>query len=302
MAGTAIVQLRESGSGSSDPTYRRLVRVYMVTVDTRTDDSTHVNTYLDGFFAFGSDHPNYSAAKHTYRDIRRMGDVDSLHWRCELIWETPTGTSGTEDPNPLDRDPVIVWSAVVDQRTLPRDYVDEPIVNTVGVPFDNPPLQTYVSFEVSYTRNEASIPWTFFAQDNKFGNFAYVNSDSFTLDGKTIGAKHALMWIESAPKLIENGTTYYAITYKFLLRASAGSGSGGALDDSTWRARVANYSYYYALSSTDFRSIKDDDGAPIARPWPMDENGAMKTSWSDLPYISTFQMHMEVAFSSLSFS
>lgn len=295
MAGTAIIQLRESGSGTSESTYQRHVRVYMVTVDDRTDDATDINDYLDAnSFTLGAAHPNYASALLTTRDVTRMGDNAPFQWRVELTYETPSGSSDP-DANPLTRDPVVVWQSSIDQKLLPYDYsaTRTNFVNTAGEPYEDPPMALFASWELSYTRNEANLSavMSFIGQDTLWGNTAFVNSGSFNIDGQTIGAKHALMWVESAQKFKENGTNYYAVTYRFLFKTGP---TGG------WRPNIAQYGYSELVASVPTEIFIK--GSPISLPWPLDSAGAKKTNRTDDPAEVEYVMYKEVSFTSLGFS
>lgn len=295
MAVTASSELRETGKATSTPTSREYVRVLMIDVNDRSDDAVTVETWLDANgFTFGSAHGSYAAATLYQRDITRVGDVSSFHWRVELTYRTEDVNFPT-DTNPLTRDPVVRWGTMVETRTLSKDYTATPkfFVNTAGAPYENPPQALFATWELSYTRNEANLNDIFdmVQQDTTHGNSAFVNSATFTIDGQSIGVRKALMWVESAVKMTEGSTTYYQITYRFLFKIGA-----------TWRPSIAQYGYIYKDGSGNYYDVPTYNGAPVSRPWPLDANGNKQATFLTDPAEVEYIMYKEITFAPFGFT
>ena len=150
-----------------------LTRSFKLQTSVKTERAYHVGSH-PSLPAVGSVHPDLSAW------CRTLSVDPSDPWRG---W-TATAEYDTEFPMAevaTDEAARIQWNSEQFQRPAIFDAAGAAIVNSAGDPFDPPNMMDDSRRVVTITKNLAVVPaWILTYQDA-------VNSDSFTLDGVTIG-------------------------------------------------------------------------------------------------------------------
>ena len=204
-------------------------------------------------------------------------------------WKGWTVTAQYSDQRTLAEDPtndaaVITWGSEQFQRVAAFDRNGDAIVNSAGDPFDPPNMMDDSRRVVTVQKNLAVVPtWILDYQDA-------VNSDSFTVDGVTVGIGLAKMQSVTVGEVQRrNGTVFRSVTFTIHLQRD-----GWLLAPLDAGFRELNY----AGDLVNIKNPGDDElpGAPV----PLDGSGAALAN----PSVSTcvflsFAVYAQRAFSSL---
>lgn len=214
------------------------------------------------------------------------GATLSSAWLFKLRYSNQPSGGVDPNPNPLDRDPEVRWSGETETRSIFMDFsaTPAPIQNSAGEPFDSLPQRDFGELTIHYTRNEASPNFA-----TLYEYMHVVNDSAFTIDGQSIPERFAKVHIEDAPKLVENGVTFYRVTYVVKLRA------GG------WNPTKVLDVGYSELLPLGRAPIVDDDGTAIRKPWPLDGDGLKTAEPTGPPAELEFQFYEEKDFGVLDF-
>ena len=191
----------------------------------------------------------------TTLDIQQ-GDIDHrLEWRVVAGFET--GVLATEQENPLDAPPEVVWDDMDSTEPVYVDRQGDPITNSAGETFDPPVSRLFFDSQVTVTRN---VP--FHDQAFALSYKGKANAGSFNVDGHLVNPEKALVVGWSGQNgLIQNGFTYARETIRIALR-----GDG-------WKRNLLDQGYTERDGANRQQVIKDDSGAPMNQPVKLDGAG-----------------------------
>lgn len=286
---------------------RVLQRVYQLEVSERITEAeadAYVRDTGTGYpgLAIGSAYPDLGGDGAILTSVVVEDDaIDGRSWKVTAQWSSPS--SGGLGDDPFSRPAEFEWSSDRGTENVFTDYAGDEIVNTAGFPFDSLPQREVAYVQVQMTRNETT---TFFRSTvlPLMGFFGYaVNTDSFTIDGVSIGALKARLLIRSASKITEGTVTFYRVTYVVQLR----NGLPGYESDG-WRERYQSRGHYCLGDSGGAfadppHPARDADGQIIEEAVPLDASGFYLGDPTDAPaVVGPFQLYKEVAFASLGFS
>lgn len=162
----------------------------------------------------------------------------------------------TLDDNPTDDPASITWNSEQFQKPAVFDLSGKLIVNSAGDPFDPPAMMDDSRRVVTVEKNLAVVPtWILDYQDA-------VNSDTFTVDGVSIGVGKAKMQaVTVGPRQRRNGTIFRTVNFTIHLQRE-----GWLLDilDAGFRRKISG-------GRENIRNSGDSE-LPTA-PVPLDGNG-----------------------------
>jgi len=116
-----------------------------------------------------------------------------------------------------------------------------------------------------------------------------VNSDTFELDGYTIGPRAAMCMDYSASTQTRNDTDYYQVRYEFVLK------------DATWDVVVLDEGLSEWVDPADHSADRKkiaEGGKPVTQPKQLDGSGSYAAVGA-APVWLTFQINATAVFSSL---
>lgn len=190
-----------------------------------------------------------SSAKCISRKIKQDSDGE-LTWELDLEFSSDSEAQGKEE-NPLDELPRYSLQWETRDKVIEQDLDGEPIVNTVGDLFTDPPYTEEEDLPVMVvTRNEASLPVAL-AMDYK----NKVNSDEFY--GAEPG-KVKLKAITTGELQVQNDVEFYKVTYEFVFNPDG------------WQPEILNRGHraknadgkIIDLPNKEVRNLKEDGTLP----------------------------------------
>ena len=206
MAVTYVGELAEGRRATNSRGVRTYTRVFRLTTSDQTDNAFTVGSN-GSLPVIGNTFPSDGNAYCTDLDVQCVRG-----WR---IWDV-TATYSTEraiNTVPTSDPTYITWDTEQFTKPATQDKDGKGIVNSAGDPF-LPPEQMDDSRRVgTITKNLSVVPtWILSYQDA-------VNSDTFTIDGRSIAIGEAKMQrVSVGPVEIRNGTTFRAVTFVIALR------------------------------------------------------------------------------------
>jgi len=184
--------------------------------------------------------------------------------------------------DPLSQPWDIEWGFAMSNEPIDRDIYEKPITNSAGEPFDPPITRDFADLILRIHRNQAAF--------NTAAAFIYkdaINSDWF--------------W-GFAPKMVRcidfSGRSaraadlfYWQVNYEFQIRRDG------------WKLKVFDAGYrQWNEAGTDYVNIQDEEGNPVAQPWPLNANGRKLTAqqiYAGYAYFRQFDIYSELPFSFL---
>jgi hypothetical protein len=252
----------------------------------------------------GDPHPAYASLKYKGYEIRRVNNWRTS-WEVQYNYEYE-GFGTLDNESPFDRDPEVSWFSRVENREFFKDVNGAEATNTAGVPFDPSPSALAISTGLSYVRNErqTGARWntimTWMA-----GRRVGVNSDTFTIDGQSIPAQLAIMWIERIDRIKEGDTVYRRTAYNFEFvpdRTVTGPvGSGTSVTPAKAQHVVVANTGYAIKDSGDLTKLKPIQLAGTATQQALFIDGA-GTARSVTETNRTYQAYPLYAFAPFGFS
>lgn len=249
--------------------------------------------------AIGDDYPGDSSSKCRHIKVERKDESKTV-WKVTAQFLRPE--RGSLHLPPLDRPPEIRWYLETETRSIFWDHSSPPVpvVNSAGEKFDELPQRPFGEFALNYTRNMANADTDLAL----FREAAYVvNSTPFTIDGRTIPAKVALLAVVDCPKIIEGQYTFYRVTYQLWFKSIPDPENAG--QRLGWNpTKVLDYGYQYlgGISGDKRATIPDSDGMPIRKPWPLDGLGGTMPNPDDPAAWRSFKFFEEIDFSAFNFT
>lgn len=223
-----------------------------------------VNTYVintegvTGGIAIKAAHPDTNYLQVVSTSTTEL--APSNYYSVEVTYQTPT-FNGTTGANPFQSPPVYEWAQITRTVQVEEDVTGNPIVNSAGDPFDQPPSITDRYWQLTVTRNEPYFNLTTsVTYQNK------VNSDTVYLQGVgagklTAGQMFCVSILPVGP--IDLTDNFVSIAYTFWIRESG------------FQLRRLDLGYRQHLDSEDkSKPITDENGDDITVPVLLDGSGA----------------------------
>lgn len=269
-------ELAERRSAKNTKGIRTYERAFRLTTTSQADGPFAVGSHAS-LPNIGSAHPEDAGAFCTDLSVQCVKG-----WR---VWEVVATYSSECDisETPTSDAAIITWDSEQFQRPAVFDAAGNAIVNSAGDPFDPPNMMDDSRRIVTVQKNLAAVPsWILTYQDA-------VNSDSFTVDGVTVGVGLAKMQRVSVGSVQErNGTTFRTVELVMHLQKS-----GWLLEplDAGFRENIGGVMYNITNGG--------DDQLPAA-PVPLNGSGLVLANPSTANNVFlSFTVYETKAFSSL---
>ena len=206
MAVTYVGELSEGRRAQNDRGVRTYTRVFRLTTSSQSDNAFTVGSN-GSLPVIGNTFPSDGNAYCTNLDVQCIRG-----WR---IWDV-TATYSTErvlNTVPTSDPTYITWDTEQFQKPATQDKDGKGVVNSAGDPFIPAEQMDDSRRVVTVQKNLANVPtWILSYQDA-------VNSDAFTIDGRSIAIGEAKMQrVSVGPPEIRNGTTFRQVTFVIALR------------------------------------------------------------------------------------
>lgn len=206
MAVTYVGELSEGRRAQNSKGVRTYTRVFRLTTSSQTDDAYTVGSN-GSLPVIGNTHPSDANAY--------CGELDVQCVRGWRIWDV-TATYSTErvlSSTPTSDPTYITWDTEQFQKPATQDKDGKGVVNSAGDPFIPPAQMDDSRRVVTVQKNLANVPtWILSYQDA-------VNSDTFTIDGRSIAIGEAKMQrVSVGPPEIRNGVTFRQVTFVIALQ------------------------------------------------------------------------------------
>lgn len=252
MAIYSIKEIHEGRDGELLMDSRTRTRVFRTIT---TDNQDNAKTVEDGIAAsafavtLGSTYPTDTNC-YCHR-IRSNNAAFS-----KRVWVT---TCEYVSNDPLSEPAEIDWDTEKQSKILTKDKDDVWVVNSAGFFYD-PPLEVDDSrINVRVSKNVAAMPLWF-----PLGYKDAVNSDQFSIDGRTVAVGKAKMNSVSLSAFQnKSGIPYRKLTMSI------------SLSETGWDAYLLDSGFYQIDSTNVARRVKiwADDGNEPTQPWPLDGSG-----------------------------
>lgn len=236
-------------------------------VATESAAYTAVNSYVvntegvSGGIAIKATHPDTSYMQVVSTSTKELAPAN--YFAVEVTYETPA-FQGTTGGNPFESPASYSWAQITETENVEEDVNGNPIVNSAGDPFDQPPTITDRYWQLTVTRNE---PYFNLAQAVTYQN--KVNSDTVYLQGVGAGKLTAgqVMCVSILPvgdyDLDDN---FVSIAYTFWIRESG------------FQLRRLDIGYRQWLNGEDkSKPLTDENGNDITVPVPLNGEGIQYT-------------------------
>lgn len=285
MSVLSVDRTRGSASASVTENGRKYEAEFLVKTSSAADNEAIVRAGIavsPYYIVIGRVHGTDATTYISNISISEYGE-DNKMWKVAVTWTTPPPGGGQPNENPLSRPAQIRWYTETHSVPFFKDLLSKQVVNSSGESFEQLPEKEKSELSVSITRNEASPNFSALLTYSDA-----VNSDTFTVDGVSIPAGYAKMSITECNKTIENGTTFYQITYVLRFRSEG------------WLVRIADMGYTEIVSGNR-KPIIDNRGMEVRRPWPLNGAGGKITSPTGTPSELFFKAYTELPFAPFGF-
>ena len=277
MAVTYVGELSEGRRAQNSKGVRTYTRVFRLTTSSQTDDAYTVGS-KGSLPVIGNTHPSDGNAYCSDLDVQcvrgwRIWDVTATYSTERVLSSTPTS-----DPT------YITWDTEQFQKPATQDKDGKGVVNSAGDPFIPPEQMDDSRRIVTVQKNLANVPtWILSYQDA-------VNSDAFTIDGRSIAIGEAKMQrVSVGPPEIRNGVTFRQVTFVIALQRDG------------WAFKLLDQGYNERrLITTDGKKVIHINGQIPSSPVLLDGNGfAQLDPDSASAVFLTFNVYKQQPFSSL---
>lgn len=277
MAVTYVGELSEGRRAQNDRGVRTYTRVFRLTTSSQTDNAFTVGSN-GSLPVIGNTFPSDGNAYCTNLDVQCVRG-----WR---IWDV-TATYSTErvlNTVPTSDPTYITWDTEQFQKPATQDKDGKGVVNSAGDPFIPAAQMDDSRRIVTVQKNLANVPtWILSYQDA-------VNSDTFTIDGRSIAIGEAKMQrVSVGPPEIRNGTTFRQVTFVIALQRDG------------WAMKLLDQGYNERrlITTTGKKPIHINGQLPSS-PVLLDGNGFAQTDPTTASAVFlTFNVYKTQAFSSL---
>ena len=227
----------------------------------------------------GDIHPQNIFARVTSRRPRAV--AGPLVWEMRVEWRTDASDE-EEEPNPIDRAPVVTTGSVNYSRPLERDADGAPVTNTVGEPFDPAPETEDMRETIHVSQNVPSVDNGWLGSYRRHVNagplIVVTRAQTWQWEDNTL-----LFHGFSASEESENGVNYLRVTITFQEKPDG------------WNPReLLNTGYRFleffpGVAGITFvpRNVADIAGADLNSPRLLNEDGSL----APLPLPEGFTPH-----------
>jgi len=278
MTATVIDEDPLGRTATNDRGNRSYTRVWTVETTAKSDNSYIVGS-ASGLPVIGNTHPSDGQAFCHRLDVKCTGGWKIWTVTAHYSTERELSTTATSDPAR------ITWETEQFQRVAFEDKDGNAITNSSGEYFDPMPTIDDSRRVVTVEKNLAVVPsWILDYQDA-------VNSDTFTVDGISIGVGKAKMQrVSVGPEEIRSSTTFRTVRFTIALQRDG------------WALRLLDVGYTQknATTPTYREQLTMDDGTDPKLPMLLDGNGRKLENPSPTTAVfRTFNVFKTRAFSSL---
>jgi len=286
MAIVSVDEVWDGRSGGVDEDGVHTVsRSFQVVTDSGLDDHAIAISAV-GIFP-GDPHPNLTVPALARSFEADHSEDDPTFWLVRVDYRSIT-EDDIPQPNPIQDPPKISWSASTSRRTLYEDLNGDLIVNYAGLPYDPPVERDESEWVVSYSRNQAVVPFWLLNYENA------VNSDPFTVAGYPVAPlKAKISGLKIGDRETRENVSFYPVSLEIHLRAEG------------WRERRLNAGYeeYKDPANPNLghkRITLSGDGTEPAHPWPLLVNGqALKDFTIQTPTVVEIKKYPELPYAQL---
>jgi hypothetical protein len=284
MSVTAVNESFEQRRSWRDAAGWHHARVYEVTCD-NPDDGTNAAAKAAGLPVWNAAHPSGDGTR--VQSINAAAVKGSeLDFVTTVQYDVPQSDQGAD--NPLSRPAVISVQSNETTEEYFYDVNDDPVVNSMGFPFETVPTRDGSEFVIVVVRNQATRN---IAADESYNRT--VNDGNVTLDGQVFAAGTLKMSPIQSEKVFENGYTYYRYTYRIKANRDG------------WMQVFKDATFYLKEGGVAKEiTVEDENGLPVAirQPWPLDGAGSLKANLDDEPAEIEFEPYEPKNWGPLSFT
>lgn len=264
MAILSVKRMRRNRNSSQDLKTMRAQTCYQVITDDPATSEIQIRR-APGMPRVGDPHPD--DLRLTVVNIE-TGDPDDsgVAWNdVKVKYEALVNGAAEETvTSPLDLPAEVSWGGRKTQEPIDMDILNNPIVNTVGEPFDPPIVETFTDQEITITKNLAT--WDPVAMQTYFNA---VNQDAF------LGFRPGTVLMDElkAKRIVTPTLVYWAATFVMLVRVAP---PDGAPPEMSWARRIKNEGFYCSDGGTPTPKIiraLDASNKPVVLPVPLKADG-----------------------------
>lgn len=277
MTVTFIEELPDGRRGTNTKGVRTYTRQFKLTSDSQADGPYTVGSNAS-LPKIGSVHPEDAGAFCTTLTVENSDPWMGWTVTAEYSSEFTLAENPTNDPA------IITWGSEQFQRVVIVDKDGDAVVNSAGDPFDPPIMADDSRRYVTVTKNLSNVPtWILNYQDA-------VNSDTFTVDGVSVGIGIAKMQSVTVSTVqSRNATNFRQVTFTMHFQPNG------------WHAKPLDAGFRQVVYGGGIENIRNegDDELPAA-PVPLDGAGQALASPSPATCVALdFTVYNELPFSSL---
>lgn len=186
-----------------------------------------------------------------------------------VVCEYSTAEVVDPEESPLDEPMKVAWSSDVSVEPIYQDRFGQPIENSARSHFDPQPEDDIYDLRISGSLNVASYDPA--VAEAALGT---VNEDAFTIDGKTILPKKALLTKYDRSEIqTKNGIDYYVLSFELRTRRD------------TWTRRLLDQGFTEFVGGQK-RVILDENQVALNDPVKLNGNGLRLPDGDPSVYIS----------------
>lgn len=254
---------------------RTYSRRWILTTSNKSDDAYDVGS-ASGLPTIGTAHPSDALAWCVSLDVQNSNPWKGWTVTAEYSSEFELSTTPTSDPA------IISWNTEQFQKPAIWDLNGDAIVNSAGDLFDPPNMMDDSRRIVTIQKNLAAVPsWILDYQDA-------VNSDSFSVDGFSIGVGKAKMQsVAVAPKESRNSISFYPVTFTICLQRDG------------WKLEPLDCGFRYKSGNQRIVAVSDDATSPSTPVLLNGSGGVLANPTTANAVFLSFDIYKTRAFSSL---
>lgn len=248
MTVTFLQELSGGRTGRNDLGKRSYTRTFSLETSSQSEGPYAVGSHAS-VPEIGEAYPDDAAAWCVSLEVANSDPWKGWTVTANYSTEREIATNPTNDPA------IITWDSEQFQKPAIFSYAGTGILNSAGDPFDPPNMMDDSRRIVTVTKNLAVVPtWILTYQDA-------VNSDSFVLDGVTIGIGLAkIQRVAVGEEQTRNGTAFRTVTFSIHLEKDG------------WLLEPLDAGFREIVSGNRVNILNDGDGLQPSAPVPL--NGA----------------------------
>lgn len=282
----AVISVQETWQGR-DGTFENILdntvtRTFLVKTNNKFDDQFVIVNYFSGTLGISFLTPHPSNGFYTARRLSAVQKAETpFAWDVSVDYSTAPLSENEQDQdfeNPLQRPTIITWGSEFVRRFTTEDKDGEPIWNTAADPYE-PQEVDHTRWRISFRKNLATVPAWVTGFVNK------VNSASVQIQGVTLAPRTLkLSGLAISELKVQNEIPYFEVSAEM------------SYDPETWDLRLLSA----GLRESAGNPVLDEDGDPVASPWPLDEDGGkIESPTAENVVWQTFKVYKEADFNQL---